>query len=318
MNNKPLVSIIVPCYKVEQYLPNCIESIFCQTYTNWELILIDDGSPDNCGNICDDYAVKDNRIKVVHKQNGGLSSARNAGMKIMTGDYVTFLDSDDFLHKDALHILVKHAKKHDAQIVQCNFVRGSETVFPDWSNHEKVDVYDNHTVFTKFAAKIIVWGKLYKRELLDDITMPEGIINEDDWTTWKIYYKAKTIVVTSRPLYYYTVNPNSIMSTLKKKPDTTYYGAYDERISFFHEKNEKDLEDVSRLQFCKSLLLSYSNEQLTKEQRKEIDSRFKAHWQVLRMSSVVPPILKILFFGFTISPQLASKAAIAKMGGGKK
>lgn len=99
MNNEPLVSIIVPCYKVEQYLPNCIESILCQSYTNWELILVDDGSPDNCGNICDDYAVKDNRIKVVHKQNGGLSSARNAGMKIMKGDYVTFLDSDDFLHK---------------------------------------------------------------------------------------------------------------------------------------------------------------------------------------------------------------------------
>lgn len=309
MNNEPLVSIIVPCYKVEQYLPNCIESILCQSYTNWELILVDDGSPDNCGNICDDYAVKDNRIKVVHKQNGGLSSARNAGMKIMTGDYVTFLDSDDFLHKDALHILVKHAKKHDAQIVQCNFVRGSETVFPDCSNQEKVDVYDNHTVFTKFAAKIIVCGKLYKRELLDDITMPEGIINEDDWTTWKIYYKAKTIVVTNRPLYYYTVNPNSIMSTAKRKPDTTYYGAYDERISFFHEKNEKDLEDVSRLQFCKSLLLSYSNGQLTKEQRGEINGRFKAHWQVLRKSLVVPLILKVLFFCFTISPELVSKVA---------
>ena len=104
MNNEPLVSIIVPCYKVEQYLPNCIESILYQTYTNWELILVDDGSPDNCGNICDDYAAKDNRIKVVHKKNGGLSSARNAGMKVMNGEYVTFLDSDDFLHKDALHI----------------------------------------------------------------------------------------------------------------------------------------------------------------------------------------------------------------------
>lgn len=138
MNNEPLVSIIVPCYKVEQYLPNCIESILSQSYTNWELILVDDGSPDNCGNICDDYAVKDNRIKVVHKQNGGLSSARNAGMKVMNGEYVTFLDSDDFLHKDALHILVNQANKYDAQIVQCDFVRGSETVFPNWNNQEKL------------------------------------------------------------------------------------------------------------------------------------------------------------------------------------
>lgn len=307
--NSLKVSIIVPCYKVEQYLPNCIENVLGQTYTNWELILVDDGSPDKSGDICDDYARKDHRIKVVHKHNGGLSSARNAGLQIFTGDYVTFVDSDDFLHKNALRILLDYAKMYDAQIVQCGFVRGDETVFPKWKDSEQIEIFDKHSVFTKFAAKIIVCGKLYRRELLNGILMPEGIINEDDWTTWKIYYRANTIVVTNRPLYYYTVNPNSITSNSRKKPDTTYYGAYDERISFFHEKKEKDLEDVSRLQFCKSLLLSYSNEQLTKKQRDEINSRFKSHWQALRKSTVVPPILKILFFGFTICPQLASKAA---------
>lgn len=317
MNKDLLVSIIVPCYKVEQYLPNCIESILHQTYNNWELILVDDGSPDNCGQICDDYAKKNGRIKVVHKQNGGLSSARNAGMQVMTGDYVTFVDSDDFLHKDALHILVEYALKYEAQIVQCNFTRGYETAFPEWKGQEKVSEYDNHTVFTQFAAKIIVCGKLYKRELLEDITMPEGIINEDDWTTWKIYYKAKKIVVTNRPLYYYTVNPNSIMGKAKKKPDTTYYGAYDERIAFFRDKNESELEDVSRLQFCKSLLLSYSNKQLTEEQRDEIIRMFRENWKVLKTSAVVPALLRILFFGFTMCPQLASKAASAKRGGVK-
>lgn len=315
MNKELLVSIIVPCYKVEQYLPNCIESILHQTYNNWELILVDDGSPDNCGQICDDYAKKNGRIKVVHKQNGGLSSARNAGMQVMTGDYVTFVDSDDFLHKEALHILVEYALKYEAQIVQCNFIRGTETTFPDWKGKEKVSEYDNHTVFTQFAAKIIVCGKLYKRELLEGITMPEGIINEDDWTTWKIYYKAKKIVVTNRPLYYYTVNSNSIMGKAKKKPDTTYYGAYDERIAFFKDQGEKDLADVSRLQFCKSLLLSYSNKKLTEEQRDEINRRFRENWKVLKTSPVVPALLKILFFGFTICPQLASKAANSQTGG---
>lgn len=96
INNTPLVSVIAPCYKVEQYLPNCIESVILQTYENWELILVDDGSPDDCGKICDDYGRHNNRIKVIHKKNGGLSSARNAGMRAVTGTYVTFLDSDDF------------------------------------------------------------------------------------------------------------------------------------------------------------------------------------------------------------------------------
>lgn len=306
-NNKPLVSVIVPCYKVEQYLPNCIDSVVNQTYGNWELILVDDGSPDKCGGICDRYAAGDNRIKVLHKHNGGLSSARNAGMKVMTGNYVTFLDSDDFLHTDALKLLVGYAQEKEADIVQCDFVRGHETTFPKWNGDMTVSEYDNRSIFTKFAAKIIVWGKLYKRELLDGIVMPEGIINEDDWTTWKLYYKAQKIVVTNQPLYYYTVNPNSIMGTAKKKPDTTYYGAYDERINFFREKGEKDLEDVSRLQFCKSLLLSYANGQLTGEQRKEIRRRFKDNWQVLKKSAIVPKLLKVLFLLFSFYPIVVSR-----------
>lgn len=306
-NNTPLVSIIVPCYKVEQYLPNCIESIIHQTYDNWELILVDDGSPDDCGKICDTYGQHNERIKVIHKKNGGLSSARNAGMRAMTGTYVTFLDSDDFLHPDALQTMVCYALEKNADIVQCEFVRGSETHFPIWRESEKVQEYDNHSIFTKFLAKIIVCAKLYRCELLDGITMPEGIINEDDWTTWKIYYRAKNIVVTNRPLYYYTANPNSIMGMVKKTPDTTYYGAYDERIDFFSRKGEQDLEDISRLQFCKSLLLSYSNEQLSAEQRKEICNRFDNNWKALRNSCVVPITFKLLFGSFSAFPNIVSK-----------
>ena len=102
----PLISIIVPVYKVEQYLHNCLNSVLAQSYTNWELILVDDGSPDSCGTICDEYTQKDNRIKVIHKENGGLSSARNAGLGVMTGEFVSFLDSDDFWLSDYLKILM--------------------------------------------------------------------------------------------------------------------------------------------------------------------------------------------------------------------
>lgn len=124
------MSVIVPCYKVEQYLPNCIESVINQSYPNWELILIDDGSPDQSGNICDEYAIRDSRIKVIHKLNAGVAAARNSGIEMATGDYATYLDGDDFLHPDCLKTLVHIAEQQKADIVQCGYVRGNDTVFP--------------------------------------------------------------------------------------------------------------------------------------------------------------------------------------------
>ena len=315
--NKPLVSIIVPCYKVEQYLPVCIESILNQSYSDWELILVDDGSPDRSGEICDQYAAKDERIRVIHKPNGGLSSARNAGLDIMQGEYVSFLDSDDFWHVDYLQLMMKHVIEDKADIVQCGFIRGIETVFPHIDLDEKAQVYDNHSVFTRQAAKIIMWGKVYKSCLFDDVRMPVGLINEDDWTTWKLYDRAQKIVVSNLPLYYYTQNPNSIMGNQRKKPDMTYFGAYRERIAFFKEKGEQDLEDVSRMQWCKSLLLLYSNRMLTEMERKEVKRLFDENWNAICKSEVVPCKLKILFYSFSKMPVLSSiTACYRRIGGG--
>ena len=119
--SKPLLSIIVPVYNVEKYIERCIKSILNQSFTNFELILVDDGSPDNCGKICDEYKKKDSRIKVIHKKNGGLSDARNAGIERAKGEYIAFVDSDDFINKYMYEILYKNAKKWDADISICNF-----------------------------------------------------------------------------------------------------------------------------------------------------------------------------------------------------
>lgn len=294
----PLVSIIVPCYNVETYLRTCIESVIHQTYHNWELILVDDGSPDRSGKICDQYASNDSRIRVIHKSNGGLSSARNAGLDIIRGDYVTFLDSDDFWHVDYLIILVEMLTNHNADIAQCCYVRGVETTFPKHIQKHDVQIFDNHTIFTKQADKIVMWGKIYKAELFNGIRMPVGLIHEDDWTTWKLYYKAKCIVVTSLPLYYYTYNPQSIMSISRKLPDLTYFNAYLERISYFETIKEKDLEIVSRMQFCKSLLSLYSNKILSDDQKKDIKNLFDLNWRSIRHTNVVPLRLKFLFLLF--------------------
>ena len=299
------VSIIVPCYNVEKYLSNCINSIINQSYKQWELILVNDGSQDGSGKICDDAAKIDNRIKVIHKPNGGLSSARNVGLDIMTGEYVSFLDSDDFWHKDYLKNLMRFINEENADIAQCNFIRGIDTTFPKIDKNIKVSYYNNHSIFIKEAAKIIMCCKIYKASLFEDIRMPVGLINEDDWTTWKLYYKAKKIAVTNQPLYYYTINPNSIMGTNRKKTDLKYFGAYEERINFFLEKKEEDLEHISRLQFCKSLFLLYSNPMLTKNEAINILNKFKDNWRIISKSPYINIKYKLLFMFFCICPYIS-------------
>lgn len=308
MKKEPFISVVVPVYKVEQYLHNCIESVINQTYTNWELILVDDGSPDRCGEICDEYAAKDSRIKVIHKENGGLSSARNAGLDYPPkGEFVTFLDSDDFWHPDYLCILVGLQQRYNADIVQCEFIRGKETSFPDISKEVSIGVYNNHEAFLSEKTNIIMCGKLYKKELFGDIRMPEGLYNEDDWTSWKLYYRAKTIVVTNQALYFYTINPASIMGQLNKKPDLRYINAYNERIGFFVGTGEKDLEHCSRLQLCKSLLLTYRHSKLSKEERQEVKAKFNDSWKELKHSPFINGKYKFLFKAFDLAPLFTSK-----------
>ena len=306
MNN--LISVIIPVYKVEKYLRNCIDSVINQSYTNWEMILVDDGSPDQSGTICDEYAKCDQRIKVIHKGNGGLSSARNAGLDYPPkGDLVTFLDSDDFWHEDYLRELLTLQKRYEADIVQCDFVRGTEMFFPKMQNRAIINVFNNHEIFLNDKAKVIMPCKLYKSYLFDNLRMPIGLYNEDDWTTWKIYYRAARIVVTTSKLYYYTSNPTSIMSRLNVKPDFRFFNAYHERIAFFENAKKIDLEHCSRLQFCKALLLTYANRRLKETEIKLLLNEFETNWIKIKRSSYVPLKYKFLFSFFPIQPKIVSR-----------
>lgn len=301
-----LVSIIVPVYKVERYLRTCIDSVINQKYTNWELILVEDGSPDNSGKICDEYQAIDNRIKVIHQKNGGQANARNHALDVCKGEYVTFLDSDDFLHKDALAMMVEMALSYDADIVQYDFVRGTETSFPDINKIEKISQYDNHSIFLSGKANVIVCGKLIKREIVDKNRIREDKYYEDDFTAWKWYYHSMRIVVSDRPIYYYTVNPHSTMAKHQKKPSFDFIEAYKERISFFEKKQEKDLEDCSRLQLGKSIVLSYSNKALNSEERKSIKEVFDGNWKFIKHSPYIPVFFLFLFRTFSYFPFITS------------
>ena len=229
----PLVSIIVPVYKVEKYLRTCINSVLHQSYTSWELILVDDGSPDDSGEICDEYANRDARIKVIHKSNAGVAAARNSAVGMAVGEYISFLDGDDYLHPDYIRNMVHLMCLYDADIVQCGYVRGKETAFPAFCGKETVKCYTMHDVFTQGIAKIIVWGKLYRKGILKEIRIPEGHFFEDDLVTWRWYYAADKTVVTSRPYYYYTCNEQSQMSQHRKKAIRSSYASIKDRLGFF-------------------------------------------------------------------------------------
>lgn len=297
-----LISVIVPVYNVEAYLEQCIRSVIAQTYINWELILVDDGSPDRSPEICDRYARQDSRIQVIHKQNGGLSSARNAGLDIFRGDYVTFLDSDDFWHPEYLQTLLALCEKKQTDIAQCGFLRGQATSFPVINCSPHIRIYNSHSIFLEREAKIIMWGKLYKSALFDRIRMPVGKINEDDFTSWKLYYRASGIAVTTQPLYYYTCNPQSIMAQQKRVPRLDFLEAYAERIAHFKEQGARDLEEQSRGHFCLALLLSLRNRNLTSDQSKQLHQTFDENYALISHSRYIPFTHRMLFDAFRIAP----------------
>lgn len=210
------ISVIVPIYNVEKYLQRCIESIVYQSYSNLEIILVDDGSVDSCPEICDRYKICDSRIKVIHKENGGLSSARNAGISVATGKYISFVDSDDWIHVDAMKYLLELLKKYNADFSMAENARV----------HNRNEMVSNNayeeTVFTKedFIKKILkygtqenvqyAWAKLYKKELFSNIKYPVGLTSEDIPVTFEITCISKKIAYSSKIIYFYYYNPQSI------------------------------------------------------------------------------------------------------------
>lgn len=209
----PEISVIVPVYKVEPYIHKCVDSILAQTFTDYELILVDDGSPDICGNICDEYAQKDARIHVIHKENGGLSDARNAGMKIASGEYVIFIDSDDYIDADMLSYLYENLKKADADMATC----GIYEVYAD--RIEKQEEEPDFVCSGEEAFRCIlrghtirgeIWNKLIKRSCISDLEFPKGKLYEDIFYTVDMMQRIKKVAVGTKPKYYYLHRSDSI------------------------------------------------------------------------------------------------------------
>ncbi len=250
------VSVIVPIYKVELYLKRAIDSIINQSYSNLEIILVDDGSPDGCGKICDDYALLDCRIKVIHKENGGLSDARNAGLDIATGEYIAFVDSDDYIAKDYVQTLFDALNEHDGDVAMCSYAVTASLKYDDSIFHIQegtctdgsLEVCDRKTLLSNLYDAnhpdatyfIVAWNKLYKASLWKDIRFPKGKIHEDEATTYRIYDKAKIGIYLHKPLYGYFSAPESITRAGFNVKRLDWMDALDERIDFFEEKGDRE------------------------------------------------------------------------------
>ncbi len=250
MMSNPLISIIVPVYNVEQYLDKCVESIVNQTYKNLEIILVDDESPDTCPVMCDEWAKKDSRIKVIHKKNGGVSSARNSALDIASGDYIAFADSDDWLEQNMYKILVDYAVEYDADIVKCLFYKneenGIQTVFgntdiPDKYYNDSFELRKSVITYDDFAC---VFNGIFKRKAFDNIRFNEKIrISEDLLINYKLNSCINKKVLVKKPLYHYRINADSVMHTnnVNKFMDVTITAEYIWQHEFECEKMRDSL-----------------------------------------------------------------------------
>lgn len=216
MNTTPLISVIVPVYNVEPYLDRCVQSIVDQTYTNLEIILVDDGSPDNCPAMCDAWAEKDCRIRVIHKKNGGLSDARNAGMAAAAGEYIAFVDSDDWIDPDMYELLYTRMTNDDCDIAAC----GVEMVWEDGSPSRPLtapgcSVLDTNeamgALLDESRLKQPVWYKLYRTSLIRDLAFPVGKYHEDVFWSYQAIARARRVSVCDSPCYFYLQRAGSIM-----------------------------------------------------------------------------------------------------------
>lgn len=262
-NNLPLISVIIPVYNVEKYISECIESILGQTYKKLEIILVDDGSFDNSSQICDEYGEKDERIKVIHKENGGLSDARNTGMSMALGSYLIFVDSDDYMVHDGIEYLYNLMIENNAQLV----IGGVEKFRDDtkqviantYDGRELIDCFDKQEAMKDmFLNGCASWARLYKKEIHDRVLFPKGEINEDEAIMLHIIENCEKVVKTNRIIYRYRYRPQSITSTSFHKKKLAWYEHCKANLSHISFRYP-DLIPYAEYRYCSSMIWCLNN-----------------------------------------------------------
>lgn len=263
MSDTELISVIIPVYNVKDYLDRCIKSVLGQTYSDLEIILVDDGSTDGSSEICDHYVGSDSRVKVIHRENGGLSEARNTALDHMKGAYLTFVDSDDFIHREAIERFYSVAKRFDADLIDCRMEYGCGSVFTaeDLDSEVQALVLEGSDVyFSIFARKhrkrmIPSCSKLYRSSVFQDIRFPAGKIHEDEFVIHHVLGQCKRIVLIEDKLYYHYTREGSIGTSKYSLRSLDALEAMEDRRNYFEKMGDSRLlflcykDYLRRLQF---------------------------------------------------------------------
>lgn len=309
-----LVSVIVPVYKAEDYIDRCIDSIVNQTYQKLEIILVDDGSPDRCPELCDQWADKDARIRVIHQNNQGVSAARNTGISCSSGNYIVMVDSDDYLASNMVRLLCEALLHNSADLAVCGYETGTQ----DTCQFETVEccscelitgiqalerIYiDNHHALQYVSP----WAKLYKRELFEGIQYPKGKIFEDIYVTHQILLKCNRVAVVPCKLVYYFQHPDSIMHAPFHTGKLDYLEALKERIDFFHVNCLPELESIAYDEYLHALIWEYSRARDilgNREAMKDIANRFHAAYRKGYASKRYPKETTQFLSAFNTNPE---------------
>lgn len=309
MNNDVLISVIVPVYNIEKYLNRCVDSLINQTYKNLEIILVDDGSTDNCPKICDDYEKKYEAVKVIHKKNGGLSSARNVGIKQASGDYIGFVDSDDWVAADIYRKCKEMMQKYNCDIVDFEVEFVSEEGLPEKINFiESVSLVKGSDIIYDYLyrgqtdkAPFSVCRKLYTRRLFDGISFPEGKINEDIVTNYKVLENADLLLhINEVGYYYFQKNEKSITSGELKKKDFDLLAASRELCAMSEKYEDVRILRLAKIKLARSYfsLLAKSivggdSEDISDEDIKYLLKKLRKNYFLL-MKSPMPLSRKVL------------------------
>lgn len=299
-----MISIVVPIYKVEKYLRRCIDSLIHQDYPDIEIILVDDGSPDNCGTICDEYVQKDNRIKVIHQQNGGLSAARNAGIDIAQGDYLMFVDSDDWVEKNFCSLAIQKAKTTNSDIVVFGYndVYENRTVKKSIIENDEKKYSSEEALKELHGGKILsfAWNKIYKAKLFKTgIRYPNGRLFDDIGTTYLLFHQANAVFLASGATYNYQKREDSILGKKMKAKDAIDW--FDLEIERFHfmKQNYPDTAKTlwnyygNRVLFLCKVLSDFPNQQI---KIKEMEAFLINNHQQIKEAGIRDLELKILWF----------------------
>lgn len=302
MEMNKIISIIIPVYNVERYLETCMESILKQTYKNIEIILVDDGSTDFSGKMCDHYAEIDKRVKVIHKENGGLSDARNKGILQASGEYIMFVDSDDMVSYDFVEYLLNLLKDNSADIAICDPVHchPDKKCYFEEETFRKVFEPEEAIVEMLYQKSFLVaaWGKLYKRECFNDISFPYGMLFEDSAIMYKVFDKTKKIVYGNAKLYGYMHREGSITTKSFSKKDCDILIICNQLSEYMSVRSEK-LQNASRSYQAAAAFRIYMNAPrngMFKSEIKESKLLLKSNWKFLMRDSYIRKKMKVALF----------------------